>query len=632
MPLSLKSFDNTLGTGDALFKALGHPIAAAAAPALLEALRRAGPIAVFDPDGAFATFAELYDLAGIDIAVRLVQRVEQLDGAASRWPAAPVPALGQTACRTLFVASFEPDIALRSCRPFLPVGMAVHSFAALRLPDRMLSNRRRYLDPINFATNVCLFRAGGGRRSVLRSHDYWSGYGAVEPALWLCLFDGDGRRLADWEQALEPGRPIALDAEDIRARFGLPPFYGSLFVHALRVAGHDLIKYVLDDRDTENRAPAITHDANSWPADFYAGLPAPGPGERILLWLQNSHPAPIPAGALALRRMGSSETRAIPAAVAPYGTVAVDVGALFPDLAWPDQLELIAGRHVVRPRYETLRSGGRVTLNHLNVERTDLRPDPAIAGLGRWFGKGFLLPAPVLPADRWETLLLPTPMATEQQRQALTLTVYDADGGQIVTRPLGMLARDHRTAVAVDSLLPSGFAGGHLELTYDFAAGTPADGWLHALFRYVRRDGGAVADTSFGAHVFNTAMVWRGEPQSYHGRPPGLSTRLFLRLAPTPAETVAVLIYPVSAAWLPRSDTKLSLFGSQGEAIAERQLAIPASGSRLVEVGRLFGPEAIAAAGPRGYVMVRDTTCRLFGYHGEVGPSGGFCLDHMFGF
>jgi hypothetical protein len=37
-------------------------------------------------------------------------------------------------------------------------------------------------------------------------------------------------------------------------------------------------------------------------------------------------------------------------------------------------------------------------------------------------------------------------------------------------------------------------------------------------------------------------------------------------------------------------------------------------------------------AGPRGYVLIRDTTCRLFGYHGLMDDRGGFSLDHMFGF
>jgi hypothetical protein len=31
-------------------------------------------------------------------------------------------------------------------------------------------------------------------------------------------------------------------------------------------------------------------------------------------------------------------------------------------------------------------------------------------------------------------------------------------------------------------------------------------------------------------------------------------------------------------------------------------------------------------------VIVRDATCRLFGYHGLMDGAGGFSLDHMFGF
>jgi hypothetical protein len=37
-------------------------------------------------------------------------------------------------------------------------------------------------------------------------------------------------------------------------------------------------------------------------------------------------------------------------------------------------------------------------------------------------------------------------------------------------------------------------------------------------------------------------------------------------------------------------------------------------------------------AGDGAYLVVRDTTCRLFGYHGLLGAGGAFSLDHMFGF
>ena len=36
--------------------------------------------------------------------------------------------------------------------------------------------------------------------------------------------------------------------------------------------------------------------------------------------------------------------------------------------------------------------------------------------------------------------------------------------------------------------------------------------------------------------------------------------------------------------------------------------------------------------GGTGYVIIRDTTCRLFGFHGLVNGDKSFCLDHMFGF
>ena len=78
--------------------------------------------------------------------------------------------------------------------------------------------------------------------------------------------------------------------------------------------------------------------------------------------------------------------------------------------------------------------------------------------------------------------------------------------------------------------LPSGY--GHVELTYDFEAGHEADGWMHALFRYRDRASGHAAESSFGSHMFNSVLVYKNEPQSYSGRAPGLTTRLFLRIGP----------------------------------------------------------------------------------------------------
>jgi hypothetical protein len=173
---------------------------------------------------------------------------------------------------------------------------------------------------------------------------------------------------------------------------------------------------------------------------------------------------------------------------------------------------------------------------------------------------------------------------------------------------------------------------GHAELVYDFRDGGEADGWLHALFRYEDRASGHVAESSFGAHIFNTAMSYRDEPQSYSGPPPGLSTTLFLKLGDQKRNSFAALIYPASGPWHPQSATTLVLHDSAGTPIAEAPVIIACSGSAIVWPHLAFDAATLSAAGAGGYVLVRDATCRLFGYHGLMDDAGGFSLDHMFGF
>jgi hypothetical protein len=141
-----------------------------------------------------------------------------------------------------------------------------------------------------------------------------------------------------------------------------------------------------------------------------------------------------------------------------------------------------------------------------------------------------------------------------------------------------------------------------------------------------------VAETSFGAHIFNTMMTYKGEPQSYSGPPPGLTTRLFLKLGEGGRQSFAHLIYPASGPWHARSDTRLVLHDGEGAVLAEAPLAIACSGSALVRPDLIFSRVLIERAGSRGYVLIRDRTCRLFGFHGLVDDRGGFSLDHMFGF
>jgi hypothetical protein len=326
--------------------------------------------------------------------------------------------------------------------------------------------------------------------------------------------------------------------------------------------------------------------------------------------------------------MGAEQPVTVQREIPPFATVALDVAELLPDLRWPAQVELRSGRHIVRPRYEVTR-GNRTRIAHVNVERADLRPDPEIAALPAELGRGYLLPFPVLPRQRFRSIVLPTPMAATETELPLRLDVFDPTGRRVAERFLGRLRRDHALAFDFDAIE---IDSGHAELVYDFRNGGTANGWMHALFRYEDRVSGHVAESSFGAHIFNTAMTFRDEPQSYSGPPPGLSTRLFLKLGDARRNSFAVLIYPASAPWHAASSTELQLHDGGGHRIAEQRLAIACSGSAMVWPHEAFGAAALRHAGPDGYVLVRDPTCRLFGYHGLMDAAGGFSLDHMFGF
>jgi hypothetical protein len=181
-----------------------------------------------------------------------------------------------------------------------------------------------------------------------------------------------------------------------------------------------------------------------------------------------------------------------------------------------------------------------------------------------------------------------------------------------------------------DGGLPSGY--GHVEFVYDFRNGGEADGWLHGFCRYQQRHSGHVAETIFGAHIYNTALVYKDEPQSYIARPPGLSTRIFLRLGTGATDTMCHLIYPASTPWHDTSETRLILHNAQGEEVATRTVNIPCGGSLHWRYGAMFDDKERAQAGGNAYVLVRDVTCRLFGYHGLVNDGAAFCFDHMFGF
>ena len=631
MALGIETF-SSLNGGNSFFKAVTHPEVAEGAARLVRRLAGARGVAVYDPLGFLEGFAACHDLNGAAIEGVYVQSVGEIGCHRIGRTALAVSEIGAARADTILIAAFDADRLAQQISHLAPHCAEVMTLDAMRLEPSRLTNPRTYLDPLNFVTNFAFFRDSDTQHTRLATANYWSGYGAAETAIECVLFDAAGAAIARWREPL-PGQAaaIVIDSREVRARFDLPPFEGQLFMHVVGAAGHDVFKYALDIIDDDGPSLTTTHDANAWPADLYAGLPAPRDDERVILWVQNSLPIEIPAGGIALGLIGDNRQVPYPLPVAPFASVALDVASLLPDVRWPQQIEVTAGRYMVRSRYEVIQ-GERRRFAHVNVERGDLKPNPEIRRLQPLMGKGYILPAPILPPERWRGALLPTPMATTQNVLPLAATAYDPDGIEIARVSLGAVARRESAMLDIDTLLGAARpAFGHVELTYDWDVGEEADGWLHALFRYEDRQSGHAAESSFGAHIFNTVLTYRDEPQSYSGRAPGLSTRLFLRLGEAPLDTLCHLIYPASTPWRTVSATDLILNDKNGGEVARRRIEIPCGGSRLWRYGETFDAEARARAAG-GYVIVRDLTCRLFGYHGLLGDGGRFSLDHMFGF
>ena len=99
--------------------------------------------------------------------------------------------------RSVLIAAFDAGRIAARIAHLLPPGAAVHTLDAARLPEALLTNRVRYLDKLNFATNFAFFRDAGGLSTRLVSANYWAGYGARAIRLWLRLFGADGTVAGD---------------------------------------------------------------------------------------------------------------------------------------------------------------------------------------------------------------------------------------------------------------------------------------------------------------------------------------------------------------------------------------------------------------------------------------------------
>src|SRR5712691_2756217 len=119
MALRIDTFDNTRG-GNTLYKALTHPHAAPPGRALVAGLAARPPTAIVDPLGGAEGFAEIFGLAGIEIAGVYVQDIARIGKTVLGHRAIPVTELAISGARSVLVAGFDADRLIAQLQPYLP--------------------------------------------------------------------------------------------------------------------------------------------------------------------------------------------------------------------------------------------------------------------------------------------------------------------------------------------------------------------------------------------------------------------------------------------------------------------------------------------------------------------------------
>ena len=182
--------------------------------------------------------------------------------------------------------------------------------------------------PLNFATNFAFFREADGLSTRLVTANYWVGLWRAGDVRCGCLSStSTARALAEWREELRPGMgAIVIDSREVRARFGLPEFTGQLFLHVDRrrrprrgeIRARHLAATTTEPDALVRRTTPMPGRPISMP-----GCRRPAPGETVTLWVQNSQPCAIPAGAIGLNLHGRrSRSARSTRAIAPFATCA----------------------------------------------------------------------------------------------------------------------------------------------------------------------------------------------------------------------------------------------------------------------------------------------------------------------
>src|ERR1700734_3689695 len=172
--LRIQTFDARAG-GNVIYKALAHPLAAEAVERLYARLE--GPVALYDPDGIADALVAMYPGPFDSLFVHDVSAVGETRGGLV---ARALTGIGESGARTVLVASFDAARVVARIGHMLPACATVLTLDDVRLPDGLLTNRSRYLDKLNFATNFAFFRDADGLHTRVVSANYWSNYGAKQ--------------------------------------------------------------------------------------------------------------------------------------------------------------------------------------------------------------------------------------------------------------------------------------------------------------------------------------------------------------------------------------------------------------------------------------------------------------------
>ena len=221
MALKIETYNNQTGQ-NVHYKAISHPVAADAAKSLLNKLRTAKKVAIYDPLCCADDFFAFFSLEGINICNVYVQDVEAIGKLWLGHSCQSVNDMQDTEADTIFVIAYDANRLVNQISHLLPVGHQLITMDSLRLPDNMLTNHNTYLDPMNFATNFVFFRDTRTSHTRLVTTNYWARYGATNVRLWLRLFGENGSILAEWtEDILKDGQSILIDSQAVRTRFSL---------------------------------------------------------------------------------------------------------------------------------------------------------------------------------------------------------------------------------------------------------------------------------------------------------------------------------------------------------------------------------------------------------------------------